>query len=53
MTVLDPISLQVLAGRLKSICDEMGAVLIRSAHSPNIRSAETARRRSSTRGASS
>ena len=37
MTILDPISLQVLAGRLKSICDEMGAVLIRSAHSPNIK----------------
>jgi N-methylhydantoinase B len=34
---LDPISLQVLAGRLKSVCDEMGAVLIRSAHSPNIK----------------
>ena len=37
MSVLDPIGLQVLAGRLKSICDEMGAVLIRSAHSPNIK----------------
>ena len=37
MSALDPISLQVLAGRLKSICDEMGAVLIRSAHSPNIK----------------
>ena len=37
MTALDPIGLQVLAGRLKSICDEMGAVLIRSAHSPNIK----------------
>ena len=33
----DPIGLQVLAGRLKAICDEMGAVLIRSAHSPNIK----------------
>ncbi len=37
MSALDPITLQVLAGRLKSICDEMGAVLIRSAHSPNIK----------------
>jgi N-methylhydantoinase B len=37
MSRLDPISLQVLVGRLKSICDEMGAVLIRSAHSPNIK----------------
>jgi N-methylhydantoinase B len=37
MTRLDPIGLQVLAGRLKAICDEMGAVLIRAAHSPNIK----------------
>ena len=37
MSALDPIGLQVLAGRLKAICDEMGAVLIRSAHSPNIK----------------
>ena len=37
MTPLDPIGLQVLTGRLKSICDEMGAVLIRAAHSPNIK----------------
>jgi len=37
MSALDPIGLQVLAGRLKSICDEMGAVLIRSAHSANIK----------------
>lgn len=34
---LDPVTLQVLAGGLRSICDEMGAVLIRSAHSPNIK----------------
>jgi N-methylhydantoinase B len=33
---LDPISLQVLVGALRAACDEMGAVLIRSAHSPNI-----------------
>jgi N-methylhydantoinase B len=34
---LDPISLQVLVGALRAVCDEMGAVLIRSAHSPNIK----------------
>jgi N-methylhydantoinase B len=34
---LDPVSLQVLVGGLHSICAEMGAVLIRSAHSPNIK----------------
>ena len=34
---LDPIELQVLAGALRAICDEMGAVLIRAAHSPNIK----------------
>jgi N-methylhydantoinase B len=33
---LDPVSLQVLVGGLRAACDEMGAVLIRSAHSPNI-----------------
>ncbi len=35
-TTLDPIELQVLVGALRAACDEMGAVLIRSAHSPNI-----------------
>ena len=34
---VDPITLQVLAGGLGAICDEMGAVLIRAAHSPNIK----------------
>ena len=34
---LDPIALGVLIGRLRAVCDEMGAVLIRSAHSPNIK----------------
>ncbi len=34
---LDPVTLQVLLGGLHSICEEMGAVLIRSAHSPNIK----------------
>ena len=34
---LDPVSLQVLIGGLRAACEEMGAVLIRSAHSPNIK----------------
>src|SRR5919204_3863905 len=34
---LDPVSLQVLVGALRAACDEMGAVLIRSAYSPNIK----------------
>ncbi len=34
---LDPVTLQVLVGGLASICKEMGATLIRSAHSPNIK----------------
>jgi len=34
---VDPITLQVLSGGLRAICDEMGAVLIRAAHSPNIK----------------
>jgi len=33
---LDPVALQVMSGALHAACDEMGAVLIRSAHSPNI-----------------
>jgi len=33
---LDPVALQVMTGALRAACDEMGAVLIRSAHSPNI-----------------
>ncbi|MDP9228717.1 MAG: hydantoinase B/oxoprolinase family protein [Actinomycetota bacterium] len=33
---LDPVGLQVMAGALHAACEEMGAVLIRSAHSPNI-----------------
>ena len=37
MSGLDPIALGVLVGRLRAVCDEMGAVLIRSAHSPNIK----------------
>ena len=33
----DPVELQILSGALHSICEEMGAVLIRSAHSANIK----------------
>src|SRR3954449_8964304 len=34
---MDPIALQVLVGGLRAACDEMGATLIRSAHSANIK----------------
>jgi len=34
---MDPVTLQVLVGALRAACDEMGAVLIRSAHSANIK----------------
>lgn len=34
---LDPVELQVVLGALRAACDEMGAVLIRSAHSANIK----------------
>ncbi|HSS33570.1 MAG TPA: hydantoinase B/oxoprolinase family protein [Solirubrobacterales bacterium] len=37
MTGLDPITLQVLIGGLRAACDEMGATLIRSAYSANIK----------------
>ncbi len=37
MTAIDPIALQVTTGALKAACDEMGAVLVRSAHSANIK----------------
>jgi N-methylhydantoinase B len=33
----DPVELQILSGALRAICEEMGAVLIRSAHSANIK----------------
>ena len=33
----DPVTLQVLVGALRAACEEMGAVLIRAAHSPNIK----------------
>jgi len=34
---LDPVALQVMVGALRAACDEMGAVLVRSAHSANIK----------------
>jgi N-methylhydantoinase B len=34
---MDPVSLQVMLGALRAACDEMGAVLVRSAHSANIK----------------
>jgi N-methylhydantoinase B len=34
---LDPIELQVIVGGLRASCEEMGAVLVRSAHSVNIK----------------
>jgi N-methylhydantoinase B len=37
MSGLDPIALQVLVGGLRAACDEMGATLIRSAYSANIK----------------
>jgi N-methylhydantoinase B len=37
MTSPDPIALQVLVGGLRAACDEMGATLIRSAYSANIK----------------
>jgi N-methylhydantoinase B len=37
MSGLDPVTLQVMIGGLRSACDEMGATLIRSAYSANIK----------------
>jgi N-methylhydantoinase B len=34
---MDAVELQLMAGALRAACEEMGAVLIRSAHSPNIK----------------
>ncbi|MBS1871389.1 MAG: hydantoinase B/oxoprolinase family protein [Actinobacteria bacterium] len=34
---MDPVELQVILGALRASCEEMGAVLIRSAHSANIK----------------
>jgi len=36
-TRLDPVTLQVMIGGLRAACEEMGAVLVRSAHSANIK----------------
>ncbi len=35
--MIDPVALQVATGALRAACEEMGAVLIRSAHSANIK----------------
>ncbi|HVP01515.1 MAG TPA: hydantoinase B/oxoprolinase family protein [Solirubrobacteraceae bacterium] len=37
MSGLDPIALQVVSGALRAACEEMGAVLVRSSHSANIK----------------
>jgi N-methylhydantoinase B len=37
VSVLDPVELQVIAGALRAACEEMGATLVRSAHSPNVK----------------
>jgi N-methylhydantoinase B len=34
---VDPVTLQVMLGALRAACDEMGVVLVRSAHSANIK----------------
>jgi N-methylhydantoinase B len=34
---MDPVELQVTAGALRAACEEMGAVLVRAAHSANIK----------------
>jgi N-methylhydantoinase B len=40
--MIDPVELQVVTGALRSICEEMGAVLIQSAHSANIKERQDA-----------
>jgi N-methylhydantoinase B len=37
VSALDPIELRVVSGALRSACEEMGVVLVRSAHSSNIK----------------
>jgi N-methylhydantoinase B len=37
VSVLDPVTLQVMVGGLRAACEEMGAALIRSAYSANIK----------------
>jgi N-methylhydantoinase B len=39
---IDPVELQVVTGALRAVCEEMGAVLIRSAHSANIKERQDA-----------
>ena len=34
---IDPVTLRVVSGALRAACEEMGAVLIRAAHSANIK----------------
>src|SRR4051795_2514187 len=34
---MDPVKLQVMVGALRAACDEMGVVLVRSAHSANVK----------------
>jgi N-methylhydantoinase B len=34
---LDPVTLQVMLGGLRAVCEEMGAMLVRAAHSANIK----------------
>ncbi len=36
-SAIDPVTLQVLTGALRAACEEMGAVLVRAAHSANIK----------------
>jgi N-methylhydantoinase B len=37
MSALDPIELRLITGALRAACEEMGVVLVRSAHSANIK----------------
>jgi N-methylhydantoinase B len=37
MSGLDPVALRVLGGALRAACEEMGAVLVKAAHSANIK----------------
>src|ERR1700690_282688 len=39
---LDPIELPIVLGALHAACEEMGALLIRAAHSPNIKERQDA-----------
>ncbi|CAA9487004.1 MAG: N-methylhydantoinase B [uncultured Solirubrobacterales bacterium] len=37
MSAIDPVDLQVMLGALRAACEEMGATLVRAAHSSNIK----------------